>query len=136
MKKIIAIALLICVACVCLVSCGASMEDYQENLTKNEFHMDFLEPDEFETAFPKKWNFNIADYGIVNVLRAHKLYFVEGKPAEEVTVVECGSSDDAEKLAEDIMQSDKKDNEYEYVVEQDGCFVLFGNEKGIESAKN
>ena len=128
MKKIIALLLLICTFALCLVSC-ASMDKYEDNLSK-DYDIEIPDDDDMlNMAFKDITHLDAEDYEIENLL-----YADHNEENYVVYILECKTSSKAKELAKDLEKLiEEYDSNYTDVVRK-GKFVFWGYEKAINDA--
>lgn len=130
MKKIVAFLLAVCL-CVGLCAC-ASMDSFKDNLGDN-YKKTILDEDDLE-GYAELLGLDADDYKIKSALEAtHK------KKGTGVVIIECGSAELAEELAddaEDMVEYLTKSygSAYTFGHAIKGRFVLFGEENAIDDA--
>ena len=135
MKRIFALLSLICTLTICLVSC-ASLESYEKNLGSG-YTTDYYSEDEIEDL-ADAFDVDLPKYGVKAVMEA-----TEKNTNFYAYFIECDSSKNAKKLANDLDETVEYLNKYyskyytfEVIAKADGKYVLIGNEEVINKALN
>lgn len=125
MKKIISLVLLLCIACACLVSCGASSEDFIENLGAG-YESEKLDAEGI-AELEEEFGIKAEDYSIVEITAARN-------DDNEIYIIECGSEDDAANLRAQMADYVAKYSKYGVTDALDGEFYIIGNKEAVDAA--
>ena len=127
MKKIISLVVFLCIACACLVSCGASMDDYIDNLGASYVCEKLDAEDMAELA--EDFGFKLEDFDVVAITDAYS-----EELSAEVFIIECGSDSDAEELKTALTSYLERVSKYGVIDTVDGAFYIIGNEAAVNAA--